>query len=398
MCPFLPAYAPPSVMFVHGEGTWLWDSRGQRYLDMVAGVAVTSLGHSHPRVAAALASQASRLLAVSNYYATDVATDVAEQLTGLLGGGQVFFANSGAEANECALKLARRHGGRERPMIVTAQRSFHGRTFATLAATGQPSRHEPFAPMPPWFRYVEFGNHDALEAELASGDVAAVLLETVQAEGGVHVATQQYWDRARVLCDRYDALLMLDEVQTGLSRTGAWFGHQLYDLRPDVVTLAKALGNGVPVGACWANNKAGTGFRPGLHGSTVGGQPLAMAAAREVLTIMAELDAPALARRAGERLRVELRRVAGIAEVRGEGLLLAAELDTGQAVAVATECLRQGLAVNAVTSSALRLTPSLLISDAEITLACEAIATSIAEVAKQPVATAPTSQSGSVLY
>lgn len=394
-CPFLPAYAPPSVMFVRGEGTWLWDARGRRYLDMVAGVAVTSLGHSHPRIAAALANQASRLLAVSNYFATDVAVEVAEQLTVLLGGGQVFFANSGAEANECALKLARRHGGRQRPMVLTARRSFHGRTFATLAATGQPARHDPFAPMPPWFRHVEFGDQDALEVELARGDVAAVLLEPVQAEGGVHVATQHYWDSVRALCERYDALLMIDEVQTGLGRTGAWFGHQLYDLQPDVVTMAKALGNGVPVGACWATHQAGNGFRPGLHGSTVGGQPLAMAAVREVLAVMTEMDVPALARRAGDRIRTELARVAGIAEVRGRGLLLAAELERGQAEAVAARCLRNGLAVNAVTPSALRLTPSLLIDDAEITWACSAIATAIAEVAStSSTVTTPACQRG----
>ncbi|MGH9182826.1 MAG: aspartate aminotransferase family protein, partial [Acidimicrobiales bacterium] len=275
----MPTYPDPPVTFVRGRGTELWDDGGRRYLDFLSGLGVTSLGHAHPAVAGAVAAQARTLLHVSNLYGTEVGPEVARTLDRLLGGGgQVFFSNSGAEANECALKLARRWGGRGRHVVVSAYGSFHGRTLATLHATGQPARHELFWPLPEGFRHVAWCDLDALAAALGPG-VAAVLLEPVLGEGGVWPATREYFEGARRLCDEAGVLLIVDEVQTGLGRTGRWFGFQHFGVRPDVVTVAKALGNGVPVGACWARAEVAAAFHPGDHGTTFGGQPLAAAAA-----------------------------------------------------------------------------------------------------------------------
>jgi predicted acetylornithine/succinylornithine family transaminase len=367
----MPTYAPAAVTFVRGAGTELWDDTGKRYLDLLCGLAVTSLGHSHPAVADALAEQARTLLHVSNLFRTAHAEDVAATLDVLVGdgspaGGQVFFTNSGAEANECALKLARKFGGRGRHVVVSAFGSFHGRTLATLHATGQPAKHEPFQPLPEGFRHAVWNDLDDLERAL-DATVAAVLLEPVQGEGGVNPATPAFLQGARRLCDERGALLMVDEVQTGLGRTGRWFGFQHAGVRPDVVTMAKALGNGTPIGACWARREVAAAFEPGDHATTFGGQPLATAAARAVLDSMQALDAPAAAARQGARLTEALERIPQVAAVRGLGLLLAAELADGlDAKAVAAACLEAGLVVNAVTATALRLAPPLTISDAEI--------------------------------
>jgi predicted acetylornithine/succinylornithine family transaminase len=363
----MPNYAPAAVTFVRGEGTELWDDRGNRYLDFLSGLAVTSLGHSHPAVAAALRDQATTLLHVSNLFRTVPGESVAAALDDLLGGGGlVFFSNSGAEANECALKLARKFGGRGRHVVVSAYGSFHGRTLATLHATGQPQKHEAFQPLPEGFRHVAWDDIDALEAAL-DPSVAAVLLEPVQGEGGVNPATPEYFRAVRRLCDERGILFIVDEVQTGLGRTGRWFGHQHFDVRPDVVTIAKALGNGVPIGACWARAEVAAAFEPGDHATTFGGQPLATAAAMAVLETMVELDAPALAARAGERLTSALRQLDAVVDVRGLGLLLAAQLADGyDARTIAEQALAAGLVVNAVTPSALRLAPPLTVSDEEI--------------------------------
>jgi acetylornithine/N-succinyldiaminopimelate aminotransferase len=371
-CPFMPTYGPPSVTFVRGVGSVLWDAHGKRYLDFLSGLAVTSLGHAHPAVAAALAEQAATLVHVSNLYANDVAPGVARTIDRLVGGGgQVFFSNSGAEANECAIKLARRHGGRGCHVVVSAYGSFHGRTLATLHATGQPAKHEAFQPLPEGFRHVAWHDLDALEASL-DPSVAAVLLEPVQGEGGVQPADAEYFAGVRRLCDERGILFMVDEVQTGLGRTGEWFGFQHFGVQPDVVTMAKALGNGVPIGACWARAEVAASFQPGDHATTYGGNPLVTAAARAVLATMEELDAPALARRQGDRLRTALLGVPGVGEVRGLGLLLAAELESAEAPAVAAAALERGLIVNAVTPTALRLAPPLVVTDAEVD---EAVAT-----------------------
>jgi predicted acetylornithine/succinylornithine family transaminase len=370
-------YPVPPVTFVRGEGTLLWDDAGRRYLDFLCGISVTSLGHAHPAVAGALAEQARTLLHVSNLYGTTVGPEVAATIDRLVGGppGKVFFANSGAEANECAIKLARKWAGgagagpgrRGAYVVVSAYGSFHGRTLATLHATGQPQRHEAFQPLPEGFRHVAWCDVEALAAAADPAVVAAVLLEAVQGEGGVKVATPEYLRAARRICDERGILLVMDEVQTGLGRTGRWFGYEHFGVQPDVVTLAKALGNGVPIGACWARADVADAFVPGDHGTTLGGQPLAASAARAVLRVMEEADVPARAAASGARLADALAALPGVREVRGLGLLLAAELEPPlMAREVAGQALAAGLVVNPVTASALRLAPPLLVADQEI--------------------------------
>jgi acetylornithine/N-succinyldiaminopimelate aminotransferase len=361
-------YPSPPVTFVRGDGTLLFDADGNRYLDFLSGLAVTSLGHAHPAVAAAVAAQAGTLLHVSNLYGTTVGPEVAATLDRLLGGnGRVFFCNSGAEANECAIKLARKHGGHGRYSVVSTYGSFHGRTLATLHATGQPQKHEAFQPLPEGFRHVAWGDLDALESALDPTAVAAVLLEPVQGEGGVNPATREYFQGVRQLTQERGILFMVDEVQTGLGRTGRWFGFQHFDVEPDVVTMAKALGNGVPIGACWAREDVAAAFEPGDHATTFGGQPLATAAARAVLAVMEAEDIPARAAAAGARLRDALLALDGVDDVRGLGLLLAAQLSDGRnAKDVAARALSAGLVVNPVTDAALRLAPPLNVSDDEI--------------------------------
>jgi predicted acetylornithine/succinylornithine family transaminase len=362
----MPTYAAPPVTFVRGEGTHLHDDAGKDYLDFLSGLAVTSLGHAHPKVAAAIAEQAATLSHVSNLFGNELAPQVAATLDGLVGGGgQVFFGNSGAEANECAIKLARLAGGRGKHVVISAFGSFHGRTLATLHATGQPAKHEKFQPLPEGF--VHAAAFDLADIErMIDASTAAVLIEVVQGEGGVHPAPDGFVRDLRALCDERGVLLIVDEVQTGLGRTGEWFGFQHSDIRPDIVTVAKALGNGMPIGACWARAELASLFEPGDHGSTYGGQPLACAAARATLDELIAIDAPAAALRAGARLTEGLAALAGISAVRGLGLLLGAELTDGNAKAVNKALLDAGLVVNAVTDTALRFAPPLNVSDDEI--------------------------------
>ena len=384
-CPFMPVFGPPQVMFEHGIGTELWDIDGKRYLDFLGGLAVIALGHSHPAVAEAIAAQASTLMHVSNLFANPVATetailvnDVMREATGC--DGQVFFCNSGAEANEAALKLARKFGGRGRHVVVSALGSFHGRTLATLAATGQPAKHEPFFPIPDGFRHVPFGDLEALAASI-DPSVSAVLIEPVQGEGGVNPATKEYFQGIRALCDERGMLMIVDEIQTGYGRTGRWFGFEHFDVVPDVVTMAKALGNGFPIGACWAKTDVAAVFQPGDHGSTYSGTAIATAAARAVIQEMLRIYAPALARRQGARLAEGLAALPGVASVRGLGLLIAAELDPGvDAKAVYTTLLDLGLVTNAVTPTALRFAPPLTVTDAQIDEALGIVAHALATV------------------
>jgi predicted acetylornithine/succinylornithine family transaminase len=373
-------YPAPPVTFVRGVGSRLWDDQGREYLDFLSGLAVTSLGHAHPAVAEAVCEQARTLLHVSNLFGTEPQRDVAATIDRLVdaGPGRVFFCNSGAEANECAIKLARRWAGHGRFVVVSAYGSFHGRTLATLHATGQPAKHEPFQPLPEGFRHVAWRDTDALAAAM-DPSVAAVLLEPVQGEGGVNPAGADYFQAVRRLCDERDALLIVDEVQTGLGRTGEWFGFQHYDVRPDVVTVAKALGNGVPIGACWARDEVAAAFGPGDHATTFGGQPLATAAARAVLAVMEAEDVPGRARAAGTRLVSGLERLPGVRAVRGVGLLVAAELEEDKgATPVAAAALDAGLVVNAVTPTAIRLAPSLLVSDDDIDRAVDLLGRALA--------------------
>jgi acetylornithine/N-succinyldiaminopimelate aminotransferase len=384
-CPLMPTYGPPQVRFVRGAGTELWDGDGARYLDFLSGLAVTSLGHANPVVADALADQARTLLHVSNLFGTEPGWEVAVALDELLRAGgaddapryQTFFCNSGAEANEAAIKLARRFGGRGRHTVVSAFASFHGRTLSTLHATGQPQKWEAFQPLPEGFRHVTWADLDELEGAL-DATVAAVLLEPVQGEGGVNPATVEYFRGVERLCAERGILFMVDEVQTGLGRTGAWFGFQHFGVQPDVVTMAKALGNGVPIGACAAKREVAAAFEPGDHATTFGGQPLATAAAKAVLAEMRRLDVPTLATEAGDRLRSALEALDAVVAVRGLGLLLGVELAGHDAKAVAARLLRDGLVVNAVTPTALRLAPPLTVSDAEIDEAVAMISSALA--------------------
>ena len=373
-CPFMPVFGAPQVMFERGQGTQLWDVNGKRYLDFLCGIAVTSLGHSNPIVAAAISQQANTLLHVSNFFANPVATQTALMVDKLLseacgeepGYGQVFFCNSGAEANEAGIKLARKFGGRGKHVVVSALGSFHGRTLAALAATGQPEKHEPFAPMPEGFRHVVFNDIASLESALDE-TVAAVLLETIQGEGGVVPASVEYLQAARKMCTDRGILLMIDEVQTGFARTGKWFGFEHAKIKPDVVMLAKAMGNGMPIGALWASQQVASVFKPGDHGSTYSGTALATAAARATMQLMIEMNAPEVVMQKGAELTAKLQTIGGVVNVRGRGLLLAAELSPElDAKKVASQLLDRGLVVNGVTSHALRLAPPFTVSSEEI--------------------------------
>lgn len=383
-CPFMPVFGPPQVMFVRGQGTELFDADGRRYLDFLCGIAVTSLGHANPVIADVICQQASRLLHVSNFFTNDAATAAAIDVRRLLHEstgeeGQIFFCNSGAEANEAALKLARKYGGRGRHVVISAYGSFHGRTLAALAATGQPAKHEPFFPMPDGFRHVAYGDIADLERAI-DPSVSAVLIETLQGEGGVVPADPDYLRSIRRLCDERGMLLMIDEVQTGFARTGRWFGFEHAGIVPDVVTMAKAMGNGFPVGAVWARTDVAAAFQPGDHGSTYSGTALATAVVSAVISEMRRIDAPALAAERGAALRTKLESVPGVASVRGQGLLLGVELGEGaDAKALSTELLRRGLVTNAVTATALRLAPPITVSEAEIDEAVGIIAGALSD-------------------
>lgn len=371
----MPNYSTPSVTFVKGSGTELFDNEGKRYLDFLCGIAVTGLGHSHPRIANAISEQANTLLHVSNLFITEPQLEVAENLDRLIKAetgqsGKILFQNSGAEANEAALKLARKYQGLGKYGVVSAYKSFHGRTMATLAATGQPEKHEPFVPLPEGFRHAEWNDLDSFK-EAIDKTTGAILIEPIQGEGGVNTAEPQFLQGLREICDEKGLLLIVDEIQTGLGRTGEWFGFQHAGIQPDIVTMAKGMANGVPIGAVWAVSAVAEAFKPGDHGSTFAGQPLAASAARETLRILEEIKAPMLAKQRGAEMIEELSKIDGVDSVRGSGLLLAVEIEKeslakGDARDLAQACLKEGLVVNAVTSTALRLAPPLTISSEEI--------------------------------
>jgi acetylornithine/N-succinyldiaminopimelate aminotransferase len=385
-CPFMPVFGAPALSIERGQGTELWDTAGRRYLDFLSGIAVVSLGHANPVIAEAICRQAGTLLHVSNFFTNPQATAAAVKVNELLldatgHDGQIFFTNSGAEANECAIKLARKFGGRGRHTVVSALGSFHGRTLASLAATGQPAKHEPFAPMPEGFKHVPWGDLDAMRAAL-DGSVAAVLIEPIQGEGGVIPAPDGYLQGIRHLCDEVGALLMVDEIQTGFARTGTWFGFQHTGLQPDVVTLAKAMGNGMPIGACWARREVAAVFQPGDHGSTYSGTAIATAAVSAVVDEMRRIDAPALARQQGATFTSLLEAIPQVESVRGAGLLLGAQLAPGLEAAAAYHALiGAGLICNAVNATTLRFAPPLTVTDAELHEAAGLVAAVLAELA-----------------
>ena len=368
------AYARQPVSFVRGRGARLWDDQGVEYLDAIAGVAVTSLGHAHPELAAVMAEQAATLLHTSNVFRIDWQEQLGERLCALAGMENVFFCNSGAEANETALKLARLHGHRKQvaePQILVMENAFHGRTLATLAATGNAAKQQGFEPQMPGFVRVPYDDIDAVRrAAREAPGIVAVLVEPVQGEGGIRVASPGYLRALREFCDSQGWLLMLDEIQTGLGRTGAWFAHRHAGITPDVMTLAKALGNGVPIGACLARGAAADLFSPGQHGSTFGGNPLACRVACAVLDIM---ERDGIAQRAallGERLLAGLRLALGghpgVQAIRGLGLMAGIELNRNCQELVGRALAEQRLLITVTRERTIRLLPPLICEEAQI--------------------------------
>jgi acetylornithine aminotransferase len=366
------------VAFTHGEGAWLWDTNGNKYLDALAGIAVCNLGHAHPAVTAALCDQAGKLLHTSNWYQIPLQERLAERLCKLSGMDNAFFCNSGAEANEAAIKLARLYGhqrGVLTPGIIVTEGSFHGRTLATLSASGNRKIQSGFEPLVQGFYRVPYNDLAAVQqVGEHNKDVVAVLVEPITGEGGISIPDTGYLKGLRKICDERGWLLILDEIQSGMCRTGKWFACQHEDVLPDVMTLAKGLGNGVPIGACLARDKAANVFKPGNHGSTFSGNPLVC---RVALTVIDELEKGKLAERAaktGERLlaglREKLGNVAGVREIRGRGLMLAVELDR-PCKELLQRALESGILINVTAENVVRLLPPLIFTDNEADLLVE---------------------------
>jgi acetylornithine aminotransferase len=366
----MDTYKRLPVTFTHGEGARLWDTQGTEYLDALSGIAVCNLGHAHPAVTRAICEQAAQLVHTSNIYHIAAQEALGERITALAGMDRVFFGNSGAEANEAAIKLARLYGHRrgiKSPAIVVMENSFHGRTLATLSATGSRKVQAGFEPLVQGFVRVPYGDLDALRAVAENQpDVVAVLVEPIQGEGGIRIPPADFLPGVRRLCDDKGWLLMLDEIQSGMARTGRPFAYQHYDLRPDVMTLAKALGNGVPIGACLARGGAAELFGPGNHGSTFGGNPLACAAALAVCETLEgerlEEAAAALGEHILGGLRAALADTPGVVEIRGQGLMIGVELDRPCSALVGA-ALQQGLLINVTADSVVRLLPPLVLEE-----------------------------------
>jgi len=384
--PVMATYGRLPVRFSHGEGVWLIDEQGERYLDALSGIAVCGLGHAHPAVTEAIAGQAGRLVHTSNLYAIENQERLAQKLVELSGMDSVFFGNSGAEANEAAIKIARATGharGIELPKIAVAEGSFHGRTLATLSATGNPKVHAGFEPLVQGFVRFAYDDIEALERiAVNDADVVAVLVEPILGEGGVVVPGKNYLAELRALCDRNNWLMMLDEIQTGMGRTGRWFAHQHAGVLPDVMTLAKALGNGVPIGACLARGEAAQALKPGTHGSTFGGNPLACAAALAVIETMEDEGLVERARDKGKRLREQLsealRGLNCVREVRGQGLMIGIELDRPCTELVA-RAIDKRLLINVTADRVIRMLPPLIVDDDEIGMIVGTVRELIAE-------------------
>jgi len=367
----MQTYAPQPVAFARGEGAWLWDTEGKRYLDALAGIAVNGLGHNHPVLVRALCEQAAKLIHTSNLFRVPEQERAAERVCALANMENAFFANSGAEANEAAIKIARLHGhqrGIENATIVVMEKAWHGRTLATLSATGSRKAQAGFEPLMGGFLRVPYNDFAAVERLADNQSIVAVLLEALQGEGGINVADEAYLRQLRALCDRKQWFLMLDEVQSGIGRTGKWFAHQWSGIVPDVITLAKGLGSGVPIGACLARGVAAKVFKPGNHGTTFGGGPLVSVAALTTLDIIEKDGLLEHAKRMGEivmgGLARELSGVAGVKEVRGMGLMIGVELDR-PCGDLTRRALEAGLVMNVTVDKVIRLLPPLVIQEAE---------------------------------
>lgn len=365
-------YSRLPIAFTHGEGCRLFDESGKSYLDALAGIAVNTLGHGHPRLVKALTDQIGRLIHTSNLYQIREAEKLSDRLATLSGMSEVFFCNSGCEANEAAIKLARLYGhqiGVDQPAIIVMEHAFHGRTLATLSATGNRKVQAGFEPLVSGFVRVPFGDFSAIEQVAERNpNVVAVLFEPVQGEGGIHAVVPEFMGSLRSLCDKKNWLFMVDEVQCGIARTGSWFTHQKAGVLPDVMTLAKGLGSGVPIGACLATGRAAGVFKPGNHGSTFGGNPLACTAALTTLEVIESQDLLAHAGTLGTYLLTEfsraLKNVAGVIEIRGNGLMIGIELDRPCADVVKL-ALEQGMLVNVTADKVIRLLPPLIMSKNE---------------------------------
>jgi len=378
----MPTYARLPVRFVRGEAAWLWDDRGRRYLDALSGIGVCNLGHAHPRLVEALRDQAGRLWHTSNLYEIPLQERLAERICALSGMERAFFCNSGAEANEAAIKIARAYGQRNGiafPKIVVMEGGFHGRTLGALSATGNAKARRGFGPLLQGFVQVPFGDLDAVRALSRLEGVVAVLVEPIQGEGGVRVPPEGYLRGLREICDRNGWLLMLDEVQTGIGRTGKWFAFQHEGIVPDVVALAKALGNGFPIGACLARGEAAEILGLGMHGSTFGGNPLACRVALEVLEVIASQRLLERAATLGENLLKRLQEAIPF-PVRGKGLMIG--VDLGRPCGHLVErALERGILINVTASTVVRLLPPLILADGE----AERMAETVIDLVRNPV-------------
>jgi acetylornithine/N-succinyldiaminopimelate aminotransferase len=388
----MSTYGRLDLAISHGQGCWVWDVKGRRYLDGLAGIAVNTLGHGHPRLVPALQDQVAKLIHTSNYYHVPLQEQLADKLCGLSGLSKVFFCNSGLEANEAALKIARKFGhdrGNANPEVLVFEGAFHGRSIATLSATANPKIHAGFGPLVPGFVRVPLNDIKAVEAALlAHPGITAVFLETIQGEGGVNPAQLEFLRQLRRVCDSHDILLMLDEVQCGIGRTGKWFAYQWADIQPDVMPLGKGLGSGVPIGAVVCGPRAATVLQPGNHGSTFGGNPLAMRAGVETLTIMEEDGLLANAIEVGALLKTALQDglagVNGVVELRGQGLMIGIELDRSCGTLMA-QAAAAGLLISVTADRVIRLVPALILSPAE----AEEIASILCPLIKAFLATTP---------
>jgi len=373
-------YSPQPVSFVRGEGAWLWDTEGKKYLDGLAGIAVNGLGHAHPVLVKALCEQAGKLIHTSNLFRVAEQERAAQKVCAIANMDNAFFCNSGAEANECAIKLARLYGhqrGVENATIIVMEKAWHGRTLATLSATGSRKAQAGFEPLMGGFLRVPYNDFAAVERLADNGSIVAVLLEVLQGEGGIHVADAQYVRKLREICDRKQWLLMIDEVQSGIGRTGKWFAHQWMGVVPDVMPLAKGLGSGVPIGACLARGAAAKVFKPGNHGTTFGGGPLVSVAAITTLDVIEKeglmKNAEAMGRVIVDGLERALAGEAGVKEIRGMGLMIGVELDR-PCGDIVKQALDAGLVINVTADKVIRLLPPLVIRKNEAEMLVEILA------------------------
>ena len=385
----MQVFGPQQIAFTHGKGVYLYDTENKKYMDMIGGIAVNSVGHSNPKLVKAISEQAKKVIHCCNYYLISQRSELAYNLCSRSFADKCFFANSGAEANEGAIKLARgyfSHKGIDKYEIITAKMSFHGRTMATVTATGQPKFSEPFKPVLPGFRYAEFNNIDSFK-EQVNGHTAAIMLELIQGESGVHPADKSFVLEIKKLCEEKGLLLIIDEVQTGIGRTGTLFCYEQYGIKPDIMTLAKGLGGGVPIGAVLATNDAATGFQLGDHGSTFGGNPLACAAANAVLGIITDeqlcFNAGTISELIVSKLNQIKEKRGYIKEVRGMGLLIGIEFDERIMASGMRDALRnKGYLVSSIGQSVIRIAPPLIINEYEAGRFCSAVDAVLKETAK----------------